>query len=174
LEHVLGRAGPQVAGLVLNINDLTADSPELKRFRLPVMAERVTDGGPLAGVLAAFDWLDANQPTTTHLATFAADTPFFPRDLVACLRAAADETPASAASDGRRHPIFTLWPRKAAAPPQTLWRDTGVRSVNAALDRLDAVTVDFPASPIDPFFNINTPEDLAAAETMAATTASDT
>ena len=162
LSHVIDRLEPQVAGLALNAN---GDPARFDDFNLPVLADSI-DGlaGPLAGVLAGLDWA-ASQGVDT-IVTAAADSPFFPCDLVPQLQLAADldaaEIVLAETSDGR-HPTFGLWP--------TALRDDlraaltgGLRKVVAWTDAHPSTTALFPAGDLDPFFNINTPQDLARAK----------
>jgi len=167
LDWVIERARPQVAALALNAN---GDPARLLRFGLPVIADGVPDhAGPLAGVLAGLDWAAAAVPGATHVASFATDAPFLPRDLVRRLAAALGEGAelACAASGGRSHPVFGLWP---IALRHDLRRamEEGVRKVDQWTGHYRLATVEFDAAPLDPFFNVNRAEDLAAAEGLAA------
>jgi molybdopterin-guanine dinucleotide biosynthesis protein A len=169
LGHVTARARPQVAALALNAN---GDPARFAGFGLAVVAD-ATDGflGPLAGILAGIEWARAVRPDATHLASFAADSPFFPADLVARLAQAsmaAGAPAACAASRGRRHPVFGLWPLAAGPALRRAIHAEGLRRVEEWADRAGAVQVDFPAGDVDPFFNVNRPQDLAVAEALLA------
>jgi molybdopterin-guanine dinucleotide biosynthesis protein A len=111
LTHVLERLGPQVQGLVLNAN---GDPARFSEWGLPVVADSIPDyAGPLAGVLAALDWMAAARPGVEWLVSAAGDCPLLPLDLVARLhqaRAAAGTPMACAASEGQTHPPVGLWP----------------------------------------------------------------
>ena len=114
LERVIARLGPQVSDMALNANG----NPErLGDFGLPVISDTVEGFvGPLAGVLAGMEW--AAGQGATHIVTVAADTPFFPDDLVARLLSSANSTgkPIALAATPdpergmNRHPTFGLWP----------------------------------------------------------------
>jgi molybdopterin-guanine dinucleotide biosynthesis protein A len=165
LEHVIGRARPQVEGLLLNAN---GDPARFRRFGLPVAAD-VVEGfaGPLAGVLTGMEWARANRPDLPWIATIATDTPFFPRDLVARLLDAMSESEADlacAASGGRTHPVFGLWPVGLAEDLRRAMVEENIRKVDLWTARHRLVQVEFPTEPIDPFFNTNRPDDLAEAE----------
>ena len=83
LERVIARLKPQCDGLILNAN---GDPARFARFGLPVIADSVENfPGPLAGILAALDWMAANRPEVSLMLSAAADCPFLPRDLVARL-----------------------------------------------------------------------------------------
>jgi molybdenum cofactor guanylyltransferase len=167
LEHVIARARPQVAALVLNAN---GDPARFARFGLPVAAD-VIEGfaGPLAGVLTGMEWARAQRPDCAWIATIATDTPFFPADLVARLRQAVEGADlACAASDGRAHPVFGLWPVRLADDLRRAMTAEEIRKVDVWTARYRLVEVAFPATPFDPFFNANRPEDLAEAERLLA------
>ena len=153
---------------MLNAN---GDPARFRHFGLPVAAD-VVEGfaGPLAGVLTGMTWARAERPDLPWIATIATDTPFFPRDLVARLLAALERDGADlacAASAGRAHPVFGLWPVRLAADLRRAMVADGVRKVDVWTARYRLVQVDFPARPVDPFFNANAPDDLAAGRAPA-------
>lgn len=169
LAHILERVRPQVGALVLNAN---GDPARFAAFDLPVVADSIAGfAGPLAGILAGLDWAAAHAPQCRRVASFAADAPFLPCDLVARLSAAADRENADlacAASAGQTHPVFGVW----RVDLREALRDALVREQIHKVDRWTAryklVQVEFPTEPCDPFFNANRPEDLAAAEQWIA------
>jgi len=179
LGRVIDRIEPQVAGLALNAN---GDPARFDRFGLPVLPDSIAGyPGPLAGVLAGLDWA-AEQGADT-IVTVAADTPFFPPDLVPRLLMAAEDMAAPLAmattsrgagetlkSGGRanRHPTFGLWPVALRDDLRASLQD-GLRKVVLWTDRHDGREALFPLWPddLDPFFNVNTPQDLERAERIA-------
>ena len=165
LRHVIDRFSPQVEALALNAN---GDPERFETFELPVLPDSI-DGfaGPLAGVLAGLDW--AATLGATHIVTAAADTPFFPADLVPRLMLAAEtqaQPIALARTDNGRHPTFGLWPVDLRDDLREALGN-GVRKVVAWTDQHGTAMADFPSEGFDPFFNVNTPEDLAIAERLA-------
>ena len=167
LAHVIARARPQASALLLNAN---GDPARFAGFGLPVAAD-VVEGfaGPLAGVLTGMAWARAQRPDLPWIATIATDTPFFPHDLVARLLAATQREEADlacAASGGRAHPVFGLWPVRLADELRRAMVDEGIRKVDLWTARYRLALVDFPSAPHDPFFNTNRPEDLAEAERL--------
>jgi molybdenum cofactor guanylyltransferase len=167
LEHVIERARPQVAALVLNAN---GDPDRFARFGLPVAAD-VIEGfaGPLAGVLTGMEWARTRRPDCPWIATIATDSPFFPSDLVARMLSAVERRGADlacAASGGRAHPVFGLWPVRLADDLRRAIVDQAVRKVDVWTARHRLAEVSFPTDPIDPFFNTNRPEDMAEAERL--------
>lgn len=162
LAHVLDAIGPQVGPTVLNAN---GDAARFGAFGLPVVADSVADfPGPLAGVLAGLDWLRRTRPEVRWMVSIAADTPLFPADLVARLRAAVAREGAEmacAASMGRTHPVIGLWPVALADALRHALVEEDERKIDAWTGRYRTVSVEWPGDAVDPFFNVNTPEDLA-------------
>lgn len=163
LAHVLRRFRPQVEDLLLNAN---GDAARLAPWGLPVVADGVTDfPGPLAGILAALDWCAEHRPDLAWVISVPGDCPFIPADLVPRLHAArivAGVPLACARSGGWTHPPVGLWPvRLREDLRQALLR--GERQVTRWMDRLGYIAVEWPIGPVDPFFNVNTPEDLTLA-----------
>jgi molybdenum cofactor guanylyltransferase len=169
LARVLERMKPQCTGLVLNAN---GDPARFADTGLPVIADDVPDfAGPLAGVLAGLDWAAAHAPDVAFIASVPGDCPFLPRDLVARLhaaRAAAGVPLACARSGEWRHPVAGLWPVALRADLRDALTREGLRKIELWTARHGVAPSDWPAEPVDPFFNVNTPEDAAAAERIAA------
>jgi molybdenum cofactor guanylyltransferase len=170
LDRAIARLRPQVEALVLNVN---GDPARFAGFGLPVAADSVPDfAGPLAGVLAGLDWAAAHYPDCAFVVSVATDAPFFPQDLVARLIEGLDKGLADlacAASGGREHPVFGLWPVRLRDELRRAVVEEGVRKVDRWTGRYKLATVSFADRPIDPFFNANRPEDLAAAAALIAT-----
>ena len=171
LARVVARLAPQVDALVLNAN---GDPARFAGFGLPVIADSVAGHpGPLAGVLAGLDHAAAQG--FGHIVTAAADTPFFPRDLARGLACAAAEagTPIALAATpdparGRvRHPTFGYWPVALREDLRAALAG-GLRKVVLWTDRHGAAEALFATEPVDPFFNVNTPGDMARAEALLA------
>ena len=167
IDLVIERLAPQCGQLALNAN---GDPARFADLGLPVLPDGLPDHpGPLAGVLAGLDW--AAERGARSIVTAAADTPFLPRDLVAWLHEAAGPSglalAASPDEDGRlrRHPTFGLWPVALRADLREAL-EGGLRKIVAWTDRHEAGTAEFPAQPFDPFFNVNSPEDIATAERL--------
>jgi len=169
LARVLERMKPQCTGLVLNAN---GDPARFADTGLPVIADDVPDfAGPLAGVLAGLDWAAAHAPDVAYIASVPGDCPFLPRDLVARLhaaRAAAGVPLACARSGEWRHPVVGLWPVALRADLRQALTEDGLRKIELWTARHGVALADWPAEPVDPFFNVNAPEDVAAAERIAA------
>ena len=173
LAHAAERLGAQVRSLVINANGNPA---RFAAFGLPVVPDTLEGyPGPLAGVLAGMLWARKHAPQARFVASAAADTPFFPRDLVGRFVREAETRGAAialAASGGHRHPVFGLWSVALADDLAEALAQDGVRKVVLWVERHPNVTTEFPiplveGRPRDPFFNVNTPEELTEAETWA-------
>ncbi len=169
LERVIMRLKPQCTELLLNAN---GDPARFAAFGLPVIADGVADfPGPLAGILAALDWVAANRPNVPLVLSAAADCPFLPRDLVARLhRALTDENAqlAVAASDGQSHPVIGLWSVALRDELRHALVVEDIRKIDRWTARYKLATVTWPTTPLDPFFNANTMDDIAEADRLAA------
>ncbi len=160
---------PQCDGLILNAN---GDPARFAAFGLPVIADGVADfPGPLAGILAALDWAAANRPDVKLVLSAAADCPFLPRDLVSRLYGALEAENAElavAASDGQSHPVIGLWSVGLREQLRHALVVEDVRKIDRWTARYKLATVTWPTTPLDPFFNANTMDDIAEAERLAA------
>ena len=171
LAHVIARLKPQVAALAINAND---EPSRFASFGLPIIADRIEGhAGPLAGLHAALAWAKESGANIRHVVTVACDTPFLPDDLVERFLAALEETGREccvARSAEGVHPVIGLWPIAIAGKLEAAL-DQGQRKASAWAEQQGAVEVFFPPTQIggraiDPFFNINRPEDLAEADAL--------
>ncbi len=169
LSRVIERLEPQVAGLAINAN---GDAGRFAEYGLPVVADSIEGfAGPLAGVLAGLDW--AAEQGADHIVTAAADTPFFPADLVPRLQLAAETegVPIALAATPHptrgmlRQPTFGLWPVALRDDLRAALTD-GVRKIVQWTDSHGAALAPFAVQGFDPFFNVNTPEDMTRAEEL--------
>ncbi len=162
LAHVLERVVPQCQATALNAN---GDPRLYEGFGHPVLAD-VVDGfaGPLAGVLTGLEWLGLTP--AEWLLTVPTDAPFLPLDLVQRLHAAAGEGTETvvARSHGRSHPVVALWHRSLLQPLRVALIEQDIRKIDRFTAAHKTLHVDWPTAAGDPFVNINTPDELAAAE----------
>jgi molybdenum cofactor guanylyltransferase len=169
LERVIARLRPHCSALAINAN---GDPARFKNFGLPVLPDGVSDfPGPLAGVLAGLDWAAQNAPDVVWVATAPGDCPFLPKDLVARLhlaRAQSNFSLACARSGEWRHPVVGLWPVALREDLRHALTVEGLRKIEVWTAKHGVAIADWDDKPIDPFFNVNTPEDAATAERLAA------
>jgi molybdenum cofactor guanylyltransferase len=168
LERVLARLKPQCSRVILNAN---GDPVRFRDTGIPVVADSVPDfAGPLAGILAGLDWAAANVPECEWIASAPGDCPFLPSNLVAHLheaRIAAKAPLASARSGKQIHPVVGLWPVSLREDLRHALVDEDLRKIDLWTARHGVAIADWPDKPIDPFFNVNTPDDAARAEEIA-------
>jgi molybdenum cofactor guanylyltransferase len=169
LDRVLARLSPACTGIVLNAN---GDPARFARFGLPVIPDDVAGfAGPLAGILAGLDWIAANHPETEWVVSAPGDCPFLPRNLVARLHEAriAENAPLACAHSGDwRHPVVGLWPVALRDDLRHALVDEGLRKIEVWTARHGVAVAEWPAAPVDPFFNVNTPEEVAEATRLAS------
>ncbi|MEZ0169757.1 molybdenum cofactor guanylyltransferase MobA [Microvirga sp. TS319] len=161
------RLGPQCEGLVLNAND---DPLRFAETGLPVVPDSVPGRpGPLAGVLAALEWTAVHRPFVEWVISVPGDTPFIPEDLVSRLHAereAARQPLACAASGSHEHYAICLWPVALRQDLRHALTLEGVRRMEDWSRKRGLATATWATEPFDPFFNINTPEELIAAQSI--------
>ncbi len=166
LDHAISRVRPQVAAMVLNAN---GDGQAYAGFGLEIVADALPDHpGPLAGILAGMRWAAARG--FADVLSVPTDTPFLPPDLVGRLdqaRVAAGVALACAGSGGWSHPVVGLWPVALADALEAALRD-GMRKIDRWTAQHGVATAEFEINGFDPFFNVNTPQDLVEAETLVA------
>jgi molybdopterin-guanine dinucleotide biosynthesis protein A len=169
LDRVLARIGPNCVRMILNAN---GDPARFARFGLPVVADDIPDfAGPLAGILAGLDWVASNMPEIEWVVSVPGDCPFVPRDFVARLHAARAEQgqPLACAKSGNwRHPVAGLWQVALRADLRRALIDESLHKIEVWTGRHGVAIAEWADKPVDPFFNVNRPEDLAEAERIAA------
>ena len=169
LQRVLSCLGPQCSRVIINAN---GDPTRFADTGLEVVADDVPDfAGPLAGILAGLDWAARHAPDSKWLASVPGDCPFLPNNLVARLHEVRTKagTPLACACSGEwRHPVVGLWPVALRDDLRTALVDEHLHKIELWTTRHGIAIADWPAEPIDPFFNVNTPQDAARAETIAA------
>jgi molybdopterin-guanine dinucleotide biosynthesis protein A len=168
LDRVLERMRSQCSDLILNAN---GDPARFAATGLAVVPDNVPDFvGPLAGVLAGLDWAAEHAPSVSDMVSVPGDCPFLPRDLVARLHAArvAEGKPLACARSGDwRHPVVGLWPVALRDDLRHALIKEGLRKIEVWTQRHGVALAAWPDTPVDPFFNVNKPQDAAAAESIA-------
>lgn len=168
IARVYDRIAPQCGQVIIisGHHRLAASLPGVP-LRPDVIGQPGATLGPLAGVLTALEWAAEAVPGAGHVLTVPCDTPFLPGDLSARLAGAAGpDIIAVATSNSRVHHIVALWPVAQATALRAAIQTDGLRAIKHWLARSPHRQVGFggPAAGPDPFFNVNTPADLARAE----------
>lgn len=171
IDRVAGIARAQCAAVALNLHD---DEPEtlapFAGLKFPIALDAAVGRlGPLAGILGGLDFAAAHCPGVESVLSLPCDCPFLPDDLAARLLDAAAKTAsglACASSGGRIHPVVALWPLALRDALRSALLDRDLRGVGQFQRAYDTAAVDWPEAPLDPFFNVNTLDDLVRAEAM--------
>lgn len=167
IERVLTTLSQQCNAILLSAN---GEPSRFARLGIPVVGDKIEGRlGPLAGILSGLDETAARFPAARFAVTVPADAPFLPSDLVARLadqRVADRAAIVCAASGGRWHHATSLWAIDVRNDLRSALLEEGMRKMSAFVARHPVAHVAWPCEPVDPFFNVNTPEDLARAEQM--------
>ena len=170
LDRVLATLSAQCTGIVINAN---GDPKRFADTGLAVVRDSVPNfAGPLAGILAGLDWLAKQKKGVEWILSVPGDCPFLPDDLVERLHEArrkmgAGVPLACARSGERRHPVVGLWPLALREDLRKALIEEELRKIEAWTERHGVAIASWSDQPIDPFFNVNTPEDAAQAERIA-------
>jgi molybdopterin-guanine dinucleotide biosynthesis protein A len=168
LSRVLATVTPQCAGLILNAN---GDPKRFASYGLPVVPDEIPDfAGPLAGILAGLDWMAANRPDLEWMVSVPGDCPFLPADLVARLHAVRAQagTPLACAKSGDwRHPVVGLWTVSLRADLRHALIDEDLHKIEIWTVRHGIAIAEWPDRPVDPYFNVNTPQERDRANEIA-------
>jgi molybdopterin-guanine dinucleotide biosynthesis protein A len=167
IDILIERVRPQVSNLIINAN---GDPKRFEGQGLEIVADTIEGyAGPLAGVLTGLEWATKNVPDVSWVASFATDAPFIPKNMVLRLSQAINDNDADMAcamTNDRTHPVFALWPVKLMQELRHAMVEEEMRKIDQWTSRYKITHVDFPSEPVDPFFNVNRPEDLALAESI--------
>jgi len=160
IDRVLQRLRPQTKDIAVCVRH---EADWLDRVKEPILLDLPAFEGPLAGVASALVWV-ATLPHIDTLVTVGVDYPFLPEDLVA--RLTGGPGIAVARSGDQRHHLIAGWP-VSLREPLLQGIAKGERAVHRLQARFPTTDVEWPCQPVDPFFNINTPEDLERARRLA-------
>jgi molybdopterin-guanine dinucleotide biosynthesis protein A len=171
LDRVLATLSGQCVDIIINAN---GDPKRFEDTGCIVVPDNVPGfAGPLAGVLAGLDWLAAQNNGIEWMVSVPGDCPFLPDDLVERLHEARRKmgagVPLACARSGEwRHPVVGLWPVALRGDLRKALVEEDLRKIEVWTARHGIAIADWPTEPIDPFFNVNTPEDAKRAEQVAA------
>ena len=170
IERVIDKILPQVGSLAININ---GDSSRFPDYKLPIIPDSIKGYlGPLSGILAGMEWAFKNG--NRYIATVASDTPFLPDDLIKRLHAMVKSKNLNIGIAASRilsgddvfiHPTFGIWEVALKDDLRdALANDTRKIMFWAKKFKLDYYYFETSDKLSDPFFNINTPDDLEEAK----------
>ena len=169
LAQILDRLGPQCSGIILNVN---GDPARFTFTGLPVVADGVPGfAGPLAGILAGLDWIAVHRPDISWMASVPSDCPFLPSDLIVRLheaRSIEGQSLACARSGGWSHPVVGLWPVTLRDDMRHALVHESLHKIGIWTGRHGVAAAEWPSTPYDPFFNVNSPDEAAVADRIAA------
>jgi len=126
--------------------------------------------GPLVGILTAMKWAKENLTKCSWIATFPCDTPFFPESIIRSFIKESEKKESlilCASSHGRKHNIFGLWSLDLYDKLKDDLMNKKVRKVQDWTEKNKIKNLEFEFKDYDPFFNINTEEDLAIAKELS-------
>jgi molybdenum cofactor guanylyltransferase len=171
LDRVLETLSAQCTGIVINAN---GDAERFADTGCVVVPDNVEGyPGPLAGILAGLDWLATQNNGIEWIVSVPGDCPFLPDDLVERLHMARRKmgtgVPLACARSGEwRHPVVGLWPVALREDLRKALVQEHLRKIEMWTARHGVAIAGWPTEPVDPFLNVNTPEDVARAEQIAA------
>lgn len=164
LRHVIQRMQPQVSSLLLSVE---RENAQLRTFGLPQVADiRQGNQGPLGGLLAA---MEALSQGSDYLLLAPCDAPFLPLDLgqrLAQKLALRDRAGCMVRYENELQPTFSLWRRRLLPELRRAVLDDGLAGFKQFHDRVGLAILDWEPAAVSPFFNINTPADLARARLL--------
>ena len=171
LDRVLATLSGQCVDIVINAN---GDPGRFADTGCVVVPDTVAGHpGPLAGILAGLDWLAEQNNGVEWILSVPGDCPFLPDDLVEKLHMARRKkgagVPLACARSGEwRHPVVGLWPLALRENLRKSLVEDDMRKIEMWTGQHGVAIADWPIEPVDPFFNVNTPDDVARAEKAAA------
>ena len=168
LDWILTRIRPQVGTVILNAN---GDPARFAQFGLPVVPDIAEESlGPLLGILSGLTWVAENVPDAQWVVTLPGDTPFPPGDLVGRfmeMAAGPDAEVVCAVSGGRTYPPCSLWRVDLAGELREAVIEDRILKIDQWTETRRTEWAEFETGTVDPFFNVNSPEDLRRAEALA-------
>ena len=167
IYHSIENIKNQVSTLSINARNIE----DYSSFNYPVILDQFIEekdgSGPLAGILAAINWAKELK-NNDYVATIPVDIPFLPKDFITRMLLEVNiykPSVAIASSNNRHHPVAALWSVELSKKLQKALIK-GIRKIDVFTSNLDTISVDWKYDNLDPFFNVNTPEDLAFAENV--------
>jgi molybdenum cofactor guanylyltransferase len=166
LEHVLFKINNKFEEILI----VSSQNLEIKSIKnATIIQDCLEDYGPLAGVLSAMKWVKENKKIYNWVATFPSDTPFFKTSIIDEYKKKIELDKSSlyfVKSNNKRHNIFGLWSIDLLNTLENDLIKNNFRKVEDWANKIGVKTIDIKIKKFDPFFNINTKEDLEKAKIM--------
>ncbi len=166
LEHVLFKITSKFEEIVI----VSSHPLEIKKNKnITIIPDCVQDLGPLAGVLSSMKWIKENKKLYQWIATFPSDTPFFDSSIIKEYKKKITLNESLlyfVKSNNKRHNIFGLWSINLLETLEDDLIKNNYRKVEEWANKIGVKTIDIKIENYDPFFNINTKEDLKIAQNI--------
>lgn len=163
IDRLLERIRPQCPTLAISLRSL---KPWADQYGMPILVDRPTaECGPLGGICAALNWAQSLDPEPDWVVTVPVDLPFLPPTLIQKLTASKTDI-CIATSGDQTHYTVAAWRPKLVEPLEQALR-SGAVAVKDFQSQCSSVAIEWPVEDIDPFFNVNTPENIEQAELYA-------
>ena len=166
LEHVLLKIVDKFKEILI-VSSNSLEIEEIKK--ITVIPDCFDDLGPLAGVLSSMKWIKKNNKPYKWIATFPSDTPFFDISIIDEYKTRIEQSESSlyfVKSNEKRHNIFGLWSIDLLERLEEDLIKNNYRKVEEWANKVGVSTIDIKIKNYDPFFNINTKEDLEVAQSI--------
>ena len=163
IDHILSEILTEFKELLIVSNNSIKFN---KSENISVISDFKNNLGPLGGVLTAMKWIKDNNKDYQWISTFPTDTPFFKNQILKDFHDKINLKNGKLffiKSNNTRHNIFGLWSIDLA---DKLEKDleNGDRKVEDWANKVGVNIIDMQFEKNDPFFNINTKEDLEKAK----------
>ena len=165
IEHTIDKVKKYLKTVIIITNQ---DNEFFSKNNLTTVKDCVEGQlGPLVGILTAMKWAKENLNKCSWIATFPCDTPFFPESIIKSFIEESEKKESlilCASSHGRKHNIFGLWSLDLYDKLKNDLINKKIRKVQDWTEKNKIKNLEFKFKDYDPFFNINTEEDLAVAK----------
>ena len=168
IEHTIDKVKKYLKKVIIITNQ---DNEFFSKNNLTTVKDCVEGQlGPLVGILTAMKWAKENLNKCSWIATFPCDTPFFPESIIKSFIEESEKKESlilCASSHGRKHNIFGLWSLDLYDKLKDDLINKKVRKVQDWTEKNKIKNLEFKFKDYDPFFNINTKEDLEFAKKLS-------
>jgi len=168
IEHTIDKVKKYLKKVIIITNQ---DNEFFSKNNLMTVKDTIEGQlGPLVGILTAMKWAKENLSKCSWIATFPCDTPFFPESIIESFIEESEKKESlilCASSHGRKHNIFGLWSLNLYDKLKDDLINKKVRKVQDRTEKNKIKNFEFKFKDYDPFFNINTEEDLEFAKKLS-------